>query len=72
MKLFSRAAILAAALSSSAGLAHAEPAVVYDSGGKFDKSFNEAAYAGMERFKKETGTGYLEFEVPNDAKREQA
>ena len=28
-----------------------KPAVVYDLGGKFDKSFNEAAYNGAERFK---------------------
>ena len=49
-----------------------EPAVVFDMGGKFDKSFNEAAYQGAERFKQETGTGYREFEVKNPAQREQA
>ena len=38
-----------------ASLAHAEPAVVYDMGGKFDKSFNEAAYNGAERWKKDSG-----------------
>ena len=48
------------------------PAVVYDAGGKFDKSFNEAAYRGIERFKKETGQAYLEFEISNDTQREQA
>ena len=26
------------------------PAIVFDMGGKFDKSFNEAAYTGAERF----------------------
>ena len=41
-------------------------------GGKFDKSFNEAAYNGMERWKKETGKSYLEFEVANESQREQA
>jgi basic membrane protein A len=41
-------------------------------GGKFDKSFNEAAYTGVERFKKETGIAYREFEVTNEAQREQA
>ncbi len=58
-----------------AGLATAQefsPAVVFDMGGKFDKSFNEAAYAGAERFKKETGVAYREFEVTNEAQREQA
>jgi basic membrane protein A and related proteins len=48
------------------------PAVVFDMGGKFDKSFNEAAYAGAERFKKETSLAYREFEVTNEAQREQA
>jgi basic membrane protein A and related proteins len=48
------------------------PAVVFDMGGKFDKSFNEAAYAGAERFKKETSIAYREFEVTNEAQREQA
>ena len=36
------------------------PAVIFDMGGKFDKSFNEAAYNGIERWKKETGNNYLE------------
>jgi basic membrane protein A len=48
------------------------PAVVFDMGGKFDKSFNEAAYQGAERFKKETGIAYRDFEVTNEAQREQA
>ena len=50
----------------------AQPAVVYDAGGKFDKSFNEAAYVGIERYKKETGGAYLDFEIQNDTQREQA
>ena len=50
----------------------AEPAVIYDMGGKFDKSFNEAAYNGAERFKKESGIAYREFEVTAEAQREQA
>ena len=48
------------------------PAVVFDQGGKFDKSFNEAAYNGAERFKKETGIAYRDFEVTNASQREQA
>ena len=52
--------------------AAAEPAIVYDMGGKFDKSFNEAAYVGMENWKKETGKQYLEFEIANESQREQA
>ena len=41
-------------------------------GGKFDKSFNEAAYNGAEQFRKESGIVYREFEVTNEAQREQA
>ena len=66
-------AVLAAlALSLGAVQAQAQPAVIYDMGGKFDKSFNEAAYVGAERWKKETGKPYLEFEIANEAQREQA
>jgi basic membrane protein A len=66
-----RIAFLVAALAGSP-FAHAEPAVVFDMGGKFDKSFNEAAYNGIERWKKETGKPYLEFEISNESQREQA
>lgn len=48
------------------------PAVVFDMGGKFDKSFNEAAYSGAEKFKADTNIEYREFEVTNPAMREQA
>jgi basic membrane protein A len=48
------------------------PAVIYDMGGKFDKSFNEAAYNGAERWKKESGKPYREFEITNASQREQA
>jgi basic membrane protein A len=48
------------------------PAVIFDMGGKFDKSFNEAAYHGAEKFKDETGIPYLEFEVTNESQRDQA
>jgi basic membrane protein A len=66
-----RLGLLAVALAAGP-LARAEPAVVYDAGGKFDKSFNEAAYNGIERWKKETGKPYLEFEIANESQREQA
>ena len=48
------------------------PAIIFDMGGKFDKSFNEAAYNGAERFKKEHTIAYREFEVTNESQREQA
>ncbi len=50
----------------------ANPAVIFDLGGKFDKSFNEMSYTGAERFKEETGIDYREFELQSDAQREQA
>ncbi len=64
-----------AALTAMAGIANAEdvnPAVIFDLGGKFDRSFNQASYEGAERFKEETGIDYREFELQSDAQREQA
>jgi basic membrane protein A len=57
---------------AAARAADIHPAVIYDLGGKFDRSFNQASYEGAERFKAETGIGYEEFELQNDAQREQA
>ncbi len=62
----------ATVLSVPAFAADIAPAIIYDLGGKFDKSFNEAAYNGAEKFKTETGIEYVEFEISNDAQREQA
>ena len=64
--------IALAVLSIGGVAAQAQPAVIYDMGGKFDKSFNEAAYNGAERWKKEGGKAYLDFEIANEAQREQA
>lgn len=61
-----------AAMSATAMAADIKPAIIYDLGGKFDKSFNEAAYMGAEKFKTETGIEYRDFEIANDAQREQA
>ncbi len=66
------AGLMAAGLGFSAQAQTFTPAVIFDMGGKFDKSFNEAAYNGAERFKKETGISYAEFEVTNEAQRTQA
>ncbi|MCV6823620.1 MULTISPECIES: BMP family lipoprotein [Halocynthiibacter] len=60
-----------ATLALSAGAVLADPAIVFDLGGKFDKSFNEAAYNGAERWASETGGSYDEFELSADAQREQ-
>ncbi len=58
-------------LASGAAMAQ-QPAVIFDMGGKFDKSFNEAGYRGVERWKAETGKNYLEFEISNETQRVQA
>ena len=49
-----------------------KPAIIYDLGGKFDKSFNEAAFNGAEKFKTDNSIEYRDFEIQNDAQREQA
>ena len=62
----------AAALALSAGAALAEPALIFDLGGKFDKSFNEAAFGGAQRWAEETGGSFREIELQSEAQREQA
>lgn len=49
-----------------------KPAVVFSTGGKFDKSFNEGVSAGAEKFKKETNVAVAEFEPNNETQFEQA
>jgi basic membrane protein A len=61
-----------AALAMTAGAALAEPALIFDLGGKFDKSFNEAAFNGGKRWANETGGKFLEIELQSEAQREQA
>ncbi|MBN9457826.1 MAG: BMP family ABC transporter substrate-binding protein [Bosea sp.] len=75
MRLGSLAAALAGvALSAMAAFAQqpVKPAIVYDKGGKFDKSFNEGVFIGAEKFRKETGVEFRDFEPNNDAQIEQA
>jgi basic membrane protein A len=70
-----RAAAALAGVLLSATLVQAsdtKPAIVFDTGGKFDKSFNEGVANGAERFKKETGIEPIEFEATNDTQFEQA
>ena len=75
MRLKSLALALAGvALSAFAATAQTaiKPAVVYDKGGKFDKSFNEGVFIGAEKFKADTGVEFRDFEPTNDAQIEQA
>lgn len=48
-----------------------KPAVVFSTGGKFDKSFNEGVWQGAEQFKKDTSIAVAEFEPSNETQFEQ-
>ena len=66
------AAATALLISSASWAADFKPAVIFDKGGKFDKSFNEGVWNGVRKFVEETGVEVLEFQVTNEAQREQA
>ena len=66
------AAFAGTLLASAAAYADTiKPAVIYDLGGKFDKSFNEGVFNGATKFSKETGVAFRDLEIQNDAQREQ-
>lgn len=69
-RLAAALALVTAAMPAMA--AQIKPAVLYDLGGKFDKSFNESVHDGAEAFQKRTGIQVREFEPQNDSQREQA
>ena len=71
MKRLFLAAAAAVLTLSSAGAAGVKPGVVYDLGGKFDKSFNEGVFNGAQKFKTDTGIDFREFEVQTDSQRVQ-
>ena len=64
------AAATGLALTATASVA--DPALIYDLGGKFDKSFNEAAFNGATRWAAETGGEFKDIELTSEAQREQA
>jgi basic membrane protein A len=70
--IFGLALAIAIGQASLASAAEIKPAVVYDLGGKFDKSFNEGVANGAMKFKQDTGIDFRDFEIQNDAQREQA
>ncbi|MDB2325303.1 BMP family ABC transporter substrate-binding protein [Alphaproteobacteria bacterium] len=72
MRIKTLIAAAAVMVSSAAMAADIKPAVIYDMGGKFDKSFNEGVYNGVKKFTDETGIEVMEFEVTNETQREQA
>ena len=64
-------AALCVCASASADMAGAKLAIVYDAGGKFDKSFNQSAAEGVTRFTKETGIKVFEAQANYDTQAEQ-
>jgi Uncharacterized ABC-type transport system, periplasmic component/surface lipoprotein len=73
MKRFVLGLLAATALTFQASAQdEVNPGLLFDLGGKFDKSFNEASFNGAERFKTETGIEYVDFEISSDTQREQA
>jgi basic membrane protein A and related proteins len=64
-------ALLAGSLVTAAYAADVKPAVIYDLGGKFDKSFNEGVFNGATKFKKDSGVDFRDLEIQSDAQREQ-
>jgi basic membrane protein A len=72
MKL-SQLGLTLAAISIAASASAADPklGIVYDAGGKFDKSFNQSAFEGATRFKKETGINFIEVQASSDTQAEQ-
>ena len=49
-----------------------KPGVIYDLGGKFDKSFNEGVWNGARQFTADTGIEFRDFEIQTDSQRVQA
>ena len=72
VKTLAVAAVSAVGFATMVQAADIKPAVIYDMGGKFDKSFNEGVYNGVKKFTDETGIDVMEFEVTNETQREQA
>jgi len=64
--------VVVAAAFAVAAPALADPAIVYSVGGKFDGSFNESAYSGVQRFQEETGGTVREFALERDSQSLQA
>ena len=71
-KLLTSVVAAVACYAGVAAAAEINPAVIYDMGGRFDRSFNQSAYTGAEKYKEDTGTEYRDFEIQNDSQREQA
>lgn len=72
MSMMKYLGLATAALALSTAAAVADPGLIIDLGGKFDKSFNESAYNGAQRWAEESGGKYKETELQSEAQREQS
>ena len=71
-KLLAASAVMICAATAPLAAEEVTPGLLYNMGGKFDKSFNEAAFRGAEKFTADTGIAVIEFEPTTEAQREQA
>jgi len=69
--LFGALVVSGIALGTAALADEIKPAIVFDMGGRHDKSFNEGIDHGAMKFEKESGIKYHALEVTNEAQREQ-
>ncbi|HEX9171028.1 MAG TPA: BMP family ABC transporter substrate-binding protein [Telluria sp.] len=65
------AALCVAGSAAAAAPTTPKLAIVYDAGGKFDKSFNQSAFEGADRFRKETKIPFMEVQASSDTQAEQ-
>ncbi|HZF75688.1 MAG TPA: BMP family ABC transporter substrate-binding protein, partial [Acetobacteraceae bacterium] len=71
-RLFLKALCALPLLAGTAAAQELRPAIVFDMGGRFDRSFNEAVHRGGQEFQRATGIQVTEFEVTQEPQREQA
>jgi basic membrane protein A len=71
-RLFLKALCALPLLAGTAAAQELRPAIVFDMGGRFDRSFNEAVHRGAQEFQRATGIQVQEFEPQQDTQREQA
>lgn len=72
MSILKHFGLATAVLALGTAAALADPGLIIDLGGKFDKSFNESAYTGAQRWVEDTGGSYKETELQSEAQREQS
>lgn len=59
--------VSAVVLTPAAGARDLTPAIVYGLGGRFDKSFNQSAFEGVQRFVNDTAITVAQYELDQDS-----